>query len=139
MKKVFKVVLAMVLALSLLPGVSAWAAAPPDTGVKPNMTILESGEAAIYSGAEYGENYVEVSVTTSALTVVEKLYHIITVYRNGEMVMDHKEFAEYKTDIFNTSIRFYAEKGDIFKVVIEHGAKDGSVKESKPMTVFGDY
>ena len=137
MKRFFKVIVSAVLALCMLQG-TVWAAAPEE-GAQPNMSILESGKIVIHSGAEFGDDFVEVSVTTSALTIVEKLYHYITVYKNGELIMDNELFVKYNTGLMNTSIDFDAKDGDIFKVVVKHCAKDGSIVESKTTSAIGDY
>lgn len=132
MNRKFKTIVSLALALCMLSG---FMAASADAGIAPCMTNLESGQVSIYSE----DGYVTVSVITTSIEPVEKLYHTITVSRNGEVLMNAKTYSKKNTAYICTEIDFDAEDGDIFKVVVDHSAKDGSVVETKRTTTYGDY
>lgn len=135
MNKSFKSVLAVVLVVCLLSSTPIFAAAPVE-GAKPDMSILAGGEVSIY--AEDG--YVSIYVTTTALDMVDKVYHKITVNKNnGINLMYKKEYAAYDAGHVTTYLTFNAKDGDIFEVIVDHYAKDGSLIESKTTTTYGMY
>ena len=135
MTKIFKSVLAVVLVVCLLSSTPIFAAAPVE-GAKPDMTILAGGDVGVY--ARNGRVYID--VTTKALGSVEKVYHKITVNKNnGINLMYKKEYADYDTMRVSTYLDYAAKEGDIFEVIVEHYAKDGSVVESKTTTTYGSY
>ena len=135
MNKIFKSVLAVVLVVCLLSSTPIFAAAPVE-GATPNMTILAGGEVGIYSE----DGYVSIYVSTTALSMVDKVYHKITVNKNnGINLMYKKEYAAYDTGQVSTYLTFNAKEGDIFEVIVDHYAKDGSLVESKTTTTYGGY
>ena len=133
MNKSFKSVLAVVLAVCLLSSTPIFAAAPVD-GAKPDMSILAGGEVTTYSG----DGEIRIYVSTTALGSVEKVYHKITVNKNdGINLMYKKEYSASNTMRITTPLNFTAKEGDIFEVIVEHYAKDGSIVESKTTTTYG--
>ena len=135
MNKSFKSVLAVVLVVCLLSSTPIFAAAPVE-GAKPDMSILAGGEVITYSG----DGQISIYVSTKALTTVDKVYHKITVNKNdGINLMYKKEYAAYDTMLVSTYLDFSAKEGDIFEVIVDHYAKDGSLVESKTTTTYGSY
>lgn len=135
MNKIFKSVLAVVLVACILSSTPIFAAAPVE-GAKPDMTLLAGGKVAFYPDGDYMRIY----VTTTALDTVDKLYHKITVNKNdGINLMYKKEYSKSNTGQIETDLEFKAKEGDIFEVIVEHYAKDGSLVESKTTTSYGSY
>ena len=135
MNKSFKSVLAVVLVVCILSSTPIFAAAPVE-GAKPDMSILAGGEVIINPH----DGYVSVSVITTALDKVDKVYHKITVNKNnGINLMYKKEYSKSNAGELRTALEFAAKDGDIFEVIVEHCAKDGSIVESKTTTTYGDY
>ena len=135
MNKIFKSVLAVVLVVCILSSTPIFAAAPVE-GAKPDMTLLAGGKVVFYPDGDY----ITIYVSTIALATVDKVYHKITVNKNdGINLMYKKEYVEYDTTQIDTGITFKAKEGDIFEVIVEHYAKDGSLVESKTTTSYGSY
>lgn len=134
MNKILKSVLAVVLVMCMLPGATIIAAAPVE-GAHPDMSILAGGKVVFYRG----DSGIEITVTTTALGTVDKVYHKITVNKNNVNLMYKKEYSKSNAAEIDTDLSFNAKNGDIFEVIVDHYAKDGSLIETKTTTSYRDY
>ena len=139
MNKVFKSILAVVLAICMVPCVSAFADNPTDDAsnyeIQPYLVNLESGKVDVYQE----DGYMSFYVTTTSIDVVDEIYHTVTLLKNGKAVVSNKKYSLKNDCYILTVIDIDAEEGDVFKITVDHSAKDGSLVETRSSTKYAVY
>ena len=76
-----------------------------------------------------GSNYVAVIVTTSAFTYVDKIYHDVTIYKNGSLYSS-KRYSDTECQTFGNQINVPVVTGDVVTVYVDHYTSHNGVTES---------
>ena len=85
-----------------------------------------------YSGSltfTNGSNYVGVVVSTSAFTVADKIYHDVTIYKNGSLYSSQR-YSNTRCQTYTHQINVPASRGDVITVYVTHYTSHNGVTES---------
>ena len=85
-----------------------------------------------YSGSltfTNGSNYVGVVVSTSAFTYVDKIYHDVTIYKNGSLYSSQR-YSRANCQTYTNQINVPVVSGDIVTVYVDHYTSHNGVIES---------
>lgn len=80
-------------------------------------------------GFHDGSNYIGVIVSTNAFDYIDKIYHDVTIYKNGSWYMSQR-YSDTNCESLSTTIRVPAVSGDYVEVFVDHYTKHGSIVES---------
>lgn len=80
-------------------------------------------------GFSNGSNYVGVIVSTSAFTYVDKIYHDVTIYKNGSLYSS-KRYSSTNCQTYTNQINVPAVSGDVITVYVTHYTSHNGVTES---------
>lgn len=129
MKKLLKTLLMLCIICSLAVSGTVFAAA--------NNTEIAEAEAAprtmyYYSGGlgfADRDGYVLVSVSTSAFTYIDKIYHDVTIYKNGSLYLSQR-YSDTECQSLSTNIKVPAVSGDVLTVYVDHYTSHNGIVES---------
>ena len=96
-----------------------------DNTVTPYSMYYLSGSL----GFSAGNNSVAVIVSTSAFTVADKIYHDVTIYKNG-ILYSSKIYSDTKCQTLSTQIDVPVTSGDVVVVYVDHYTYHNGVTES---------
>ena len=127
MKKILKTLLifGVICSLAVSGTVFADAKAIGDEYVAPYSMYYYSGSLTFTNGS----NYVGVVVSTSAFTYVDKIYHDVTIYKNGSEYSS-KRYSDTDCQTFTNQINVPVVTGDIVTVYVDHYTYHNGVTES---------
>ena len=102
-------------------------AAPIDSGetASPYSMYYLSGSL----GFSRGSNSVAVIVSTDAFTYIDKIYHDVTIYKNGSL-FSSKRYSDTDCQTLDTQINVPAVSGDIIVVNVDHYTYHNGITES---------
>lgn len=127
MKKLLKtmLILGVVCSMAVSGTVLADSRIGGDEIVSPYSMYYYSGSL----GFSNGSNYVGVIVSTSAFTYVDKIYHDVTIYKNGSLYSS-KRYSNTNCQTYTNQINVPAVSGDIITVYVTHYTSHNGVTES---------
>ena len=76
-----------------------------------------------------GSNYVGVVVSTSAFTIVDKIYHDVTIYKNGTLYSSQR-YSDTRCQTYTNQINVPAVRGDVITVYVDHYTYHNGITES---------
>lgn len=123
MKKMARGILCGALAASLLCGATCFAAeaqiadpaAVPAAQDSVNTINFYAGNINFF----HENGYITVNVSTEAFTWANKIWHDVTIYRNGVWVMS-QTYTDWNTYFLETFIDVPAQNGDRIEVYVDH-------------------
>ena len=126
MKKLLKTLLLVCIAFSIAMSGTVLAndAFAYDASGMRTMYYL-SGSISFHDGS----NYVGVIVETCAFDYIDKIYHDVTIYKNGAWYLSQR-YSDTNTESLSTTIRVPANDGDVIEVYVDHYTQHGSIVES---------
>lgn len=127
MKKLLKTLLILGIICSMAVSCTAFADAKVggDESVAPYSMYYYSGSLTFTNGS----NYVGVIVSTSAFTVADKIYHDVTIYKNG-VLYSSQRYSDTKCQTYTNQINVPAVRGDVITVYVDHYTYHNGVTES---------
>lgn len=127
MKKILKTLLIFGIICSLAVSGTAFADAKAgvDETAAPYSMYYLSGSL----GFSEGSNHVSVLVSTSAFTYVDKIYHDVTIYKNG-ILYSSQRYSDTECQSFSTQINVPVVSGDIVTVYVDHYTSHNGITES---------
>ena len=137
MKKMARGFLCGALAVSLLGGATCFAAeaqtAEPAAvaASQDSVNTINFYAGSINFNSQPG--YMNVYVTTEAFTNANKIWHDITIYRNGVWVMS-QTYTDWNTYFLETSIDVPAQNGDRIEVYVDHHV-DSETRHNERSTI----
>lgn len=72
---------------------------------------------------------VSVNVTTSAFEYIDKIYHDVTIYKNGSLYSSQR-YSNTNCQSYTSLIKVPAVSGDYFEVYVDHYTSHDGVTES---------
>lgn len=127
MKKLLKTLLIFGIICSLAVSGTAFADAKVigDESAAPYSMYYLSGSLTFTNGS----NYVGVVVSTSAFTYVDKIYHDVTIYKNGSLYSSQR-YSRANCQTYTNQINVPVVSGDIVTVYVDHYTSHNGVIES---------
>lgn len=75
-----------------------------------------------------GSTYLSVTVTTNAFEYIDKIYHDVTIYKNGSWYSSER-YSDTDCQSYSTTIRVPAVAGDYFEVYVDHYTSHDGITE----------
>lgn len=129
MKKLLKTLLMLCIICSLAVSGTVFAAANnteiAEAEATPRTMYYLSGSL----GFGDGDGYIRVAVSTSAFEYIDKIYHDVTIYKNGSLYLSQR-YSDTECQTLSTNIRVPAVKGDTIEVYVDHYTSHNGIVES---------
>ena len=127
MKKLLKTLLIFGIICSLAVSGTVFADTKAGGGesISPYSMYYLSGSLTLTTGS----NYVGVVVSTSAFTIVDKIYHDVTIYKNGTLYSSQR-YSDTRCQTYTNQINVPAVRGDVITVYVDHYTYHNGITES---------
>lgn len=129
-KNIVKRIFIVILALTLLTSFSVNAASVPNPAHTDGVQTINT-KYMLSASVNFQDlsNQQKITIETSAFVSIDKIYHEVTVYKNGELITD-QTYEDYNTADLKTNLYYSAQSGDSFAVYVNHYTLQGGYLES---------
>ena len=128
MKKTLKTLLMLCIICSLAVSGTLFVNAD-DIGAESNATPRTMYYYAGSLGFAEGDGYGTVSVSTTAFTYIDRIYHNVTIYRNGSL-FSSRTYSDTDCQKLTTNIKVPVNRGDVLTVYVDHYTSHNNIVES---------
>ena len=128
MKKLLKTMLALAVICCIVVSGTVFADVNENTAAEaaePRTMYYHSG--SLNFARETGR--VSINVTTSACEYIDKIYHDVTIYKNGSWYSSER-YSNTNCQSYTSPIKVPAVSGDYFEVYVDHYTSHDGVTES---------